>query len=156
MTQAILERLKLPNATIRDVSHLVAHHMFNYQEEWTDAAVRRLIARVGEASIGDIIALRRADQIGMCPENAQYFPQGLSEFAQRVSDVMKSGRAFTVSKLAIDGNDIMRDLGLAPGPRVGIILNELLQSVLEDPALNERETLLEIARRLAKERLPGG
>ena len=117
MTEAILERLKLPNATIKEVTHLVACHMFNYQEEWSNAAVRRLIARVGEGSIKDIIALRRADQIGMCRDNAQHFPQGLSEFAQRVSEVMESGRAFTVSKLAVDGNDIMEDLGLAPGPR---------------------------------------
>jgi len=155
MTQAILERLKLPNATIKEVSHLVAHHMFNYQDEWSDAAVRRLIARVGEGSINDIMALRRADQIGMCRENAQYFPQGLSDFAQRVTEVMESGRAFTLSKLAINGNDIMQDLGIAPGPQVGIILNELLQSVLEDPAMNERGKLLEIARKLVKERLGG-
>jgi putative nucleotidyltransferase with HDIG domain len=154
MTQSILERLKLPNATIKAVSHLVAHHMFNYQEEWSDAAVRRLIARVGEGSIQDLIALRRADQIGMCPENRQYFPQGLSDFAGRVSAVMEAGRAFTVSKLAVDGNDIMRDVGLAPGPRVGTILNELLKSVLEDPALNEKGKLLEIAKKLVKERLP--
>ena len=155
MTRDILERLKLPNAVIKDVSHLVAHHMFNYQEEWSDAAVRRLIARVGEGSIRDIIALRRADQVGMCPENAEHFPQGLSEFAARVAEVMESGRAFTLSKLAIDGNDIMRELGLAPGPQVGIILDELLQSVLEDPRLNEREKLLEIARKLSAERLGG-
>ncbi len=155
MTRAILERLKLPNATIKEVSHLVAHHMFNYQAHWSDAAVRRLIARVGEGSIGDIIALRRADQIGMCPQNAAHFPQGLSEFAARVAEVMESGRAFTLSKLAIDGNDIMTELGLAPGPRVGIILDELLQSVLEDPRLNERDKLLEIARKLSAERLGG-
>jgi putative nucleotidyltransferase with HDIG domain len=156
MTQEILLKLKLPNAVIKDVSHLVSHHMFNYQEEWSDAAVRRLISRVGEGSIGDIIALRRADQIGMCHENAQYFPQGLAEFAQRVNDVLESGRAFTISRLAIDGNDIMKDLGLKPGPQIGIILNELLQSVLEDPALNEREKLLEISRKLVSERLGKG
>jgi putative nucleotidyltransferase with HDIG domain len=153
MTEAILERLKLPHATIRDVSHLVTHHMFNYQEEWSDAAVRRLVARVGEGAIGDLMALRRADQIGMCEENARFFPQGLSDFAQRVADVAKSGRAFTLSKLAINGNDLMTQLGLVPGPRVGIILNELMDTVLEDPALNEKEKLLEIARRLLKERL---
>lgn len=155
MTQEILERLKLPNAVIRDVSHLVAHHMFNYQEEWSDAAVRRLVARVGEGSIRDIIALRRADQIGMCRENERYFPQGLSEFARRVGDVLESGKALTLSKLAIDGHDIMTELGLAPGPQVGIILKELLQSVLEDPALNERESLMTIARRLVQERIGG-
>ncbi len=153
LARGILERLKLPNATVKEVVHLVAHHMFNYQEHWSDAAVRRLIARVGEGSINDIIALRRADQVGMCPQNAEHFPEGLSEFARRVAEVMKSGRAFTLSKLSIDGNDIMTALGLAPGPRVGIILNELLQSVLEDPKLNEKEKLLGIARKLAAERL---
>ena len=153
LTQEILLRLKLPNTTIKEVSHLVAHHMFNYQEEWSDAAVRRLIARVGEGSIDDIIALRRADQVGMCPENAQYFPKGLAEFAGRVGAVMEAGRAFTVSKLAIDGTILMEKLGMKPGPRVGIILNELLQSVLEDPALNDSERLLDIARKLLKESL---
>ncbi len=155
MTQEILFRLKLPHAVIRETTHLVTHHMFNYQEEWTDSAVRRLIARVGEGSIDDLMALRRADQIGMCPENAQRFPQGLALFAERVKAVKEQGRAFTVSRLAVNGNDIMERLGIAPGPQVGIILNELLQSVLEDPKLNEREKLFEIAGKLLRERLGG-
>ncbi len=94
MTEEILTRLKLPIAVVKDVSHLVAHHMFNYQEEWSDAAVRRLIARVGEQKIDDIMALRRADQIGMCRENASAFPQGLADFASRVRAVMESGTRF--------------------------------------------------------------
>ncbi len=155
MTEEILTRLKLPLAVVKDVSHLVAHHMFNYQEEWSDAAVRRLIARVGEQKIDDIMALRRADQVGMCRENASAFPQGLSDFASRVRAVMESARAFTVRQLAVDGHDLMERLAIPPGPTVGIILNELLQAVLEDPALNEKERLLEIAGRLNRERLGG-
>ncbi len=155
MTRSILERLRLPNAVIKDTAHLVAHHMFNYQEEWTDAAVRRLVARVGEESIQDLIALRRADQIGMCRENAAVFPQGLSEFANRVQAVLGSDRALTVSRLAVNGTDLMQRLGLAPGPKVGIILQELLESVLEDPSLNQKEKLLEIAEKMLKERLGG-
>jgi len=155
MTEEILTRLKLPLAVVRDVSHLVAHHMFNYQEEWSDAAVRRLIARVGEQKIDDIMALRRADQIGMCRENASAFPQGLSDFASRVHTVMENARAFTVRQLAVDGHDLMERLAIPPGPTVGVILNELLQAVLEDPALNEKERLLEIAGRLNRDRLGG-
>ena len=153
MTTDILTRLKLPNAVVKDVTHLVANHMFNYLEEWSDAAVRRLIARVGEARIKDIIALRRADQIGMCRENEKVFPEGLARFAQRVSDVLDAGRAFSVRQLAVNGSDIMERLKLPPGPRVGIILEELLKSVLEDPALNEKETLLGIAEKMFRERL---
>jgi tRNA nucleotidyltransferase (CCA-adding enzyme) len=155
MARSILERLKLPNAVIRDTAHLVAHHMFNYQEEWSDAAIRRLVSRVGEESIRDIIALRRADQVGMCRENAAVFPQGLSEFAHRVDQVLGADRALTISRLAVDGGDVMERLGIPPGPKVGIILQELLQSVLEDPALNEKEKLLEIARKMLVERLGG-
>jgi tRNA nucleotidyltransferase (CCA-adding enzyme) len=153
MAEAILQRLKLPNAVIHDVCHLIANHMFNYLEEWSDAAVRRLIARVGESAIADIITLRRADQIGMCRENADIFPRGLADFSQRVKGVLAAGRAFSVSQLAVNGNDIMKSLGIPPGPRIGVILNELLQSVLDDPSQNEREKLLEIASKLYKERI---
>ncbi|HTO21708.1 MAG TPA: HD domain-containing protein [Spirochaetia bacterium] len=155
MTRAILERLRLPNAVIKDTAHLVAQHMFNYQEEWSDAAVRRLVSRVGEGSIKDLLALRRADQLGMCRENARYFPQGLSDFAHRVDSVLSADRALTISSLAVNGRDVMERLGLPPGPKVGVILQELLQSVLEDPALNSREKLLEIAAKMLRERLGG-
>jgi len=153
MAEQILLRLKLPHAVVKDVSHLIAHHMFNYQEEWSDAAVRRLIARVGDEKIKDIIALRRADQVGMCRENARTFPEGLANFAARVSAVLEAGRAFTVRQMAADGDDIMSRLGLPPGPRVGIILEELLQAVLDDPSLNEKEKLLQIAERFYNQRL---
>ncbi|MGD0782529.1 MAG: polynucleotide adenylyltransferase, partial [Candidatus Aminicenantales bacterium] len=125
-------------AVVKDVVHLILHHMFNYQDEWSDSAVRRLIARVGEEKIDDIIALRRADQVGMCKENARAFPEGLARFAERVSHVLSQGRAFTVRQVAVNGRDLMERLGIPPGPQVGIILEELLQTVLEDPALNER------------------
>ncbi len=155
MVEAILMRLKLPLAVVKDVCHLVTHHMFNYQEEWSDAAVRRLIARVGEEKIDDLMALRRADQIGMCRENAAAFPQGLADFAARVHSVKQEGRAFSLRQLAVHGGDIMKTLGIPPGPVVGVILNELLQAVLEDPGLNEKEKLLEIAGRMHRERLGG-
>jgi hypothetical protein len=153
MAEAILVRLKLPGTVVKEVSHLVAHHMFNYQEEWSDAAVRRLIARVGEDKVHNVIALRRADQIGMCGENAAVYPEGLARFAARVAAVLDAGRAFTVRQLAANGSDVMERLGLPPGPRIGVILAELLQAVLEDPALNTKEKLLEIAGTLCRERL---
>jgi hypothetical protein len=130
--------------------------MFNYQEEWTDAAVRRLIARVGEENVNDLIALRRADQIGMCRENEAHFPEGLAQFAGRVRTVLEGERALTLKKLAVKGEDLMERLGIPPGPLVGTLLAELLASVLDDPGLNERERLLTIAERFYRERLAPG
>jgi putative nucleotidyltransferase with HDIG domain len=149
----ILTRLRLPTAVVKRVSHLVANHMFNYQEEWSDAAVRRLLARVGEDGIDDLMSLRRADQIGMCRENAESFPVGLARFAERVRRVLAEKKVFTIKHLAVDGNDVMERTGLPQGPAVGAILDELLQTVIDDPGLNERERLLDIAMRFHLQRI---
>jgi tRNA nucleotidyltransferase (CCA-adding enzyme) len=154
----VLQRLRFPTAVVKRVTHLVRHHMFNYQEEWTDAAVRRLIARVGEDTVEDLVALRRADQLGMCADNALLFPAGLARFVERIQEVRSRQHAFSLRDLAVDGAKIMARLALPPGPAVGTILQQLLQAVLDDPALNEEQRLLEIAERLYRDRMerPGG
>ena len=49
------------------------------------------------------------------------------------------------SDLAVDGRDLMAELGVAPGPGLGRILDELLERVMADPELNDRPTLLLLA-----------
>lgn len=137
--RALLGRLRYARALIERVDALIAAHMFDYQPEWSDAAVRRLVARVGREAIGDLIALRRADQIG------SGVPRDLAktdELAARVAAEFERQSALTVRDLAVDGGDVMRVLGVGPGPAVGRVLARLLDEVLEDPARNERERLL--------------
>jgi len=153
MAAAALERLRFPSAVIEAVAHLVGEHMFNYTEEWSDAAVRRLVARVGERHIDSLIALRRADAAGMCPQNAGSCPQRLARFAEHVRAVVAKASALTVRQLAVAGNAVMERLGIPPGPAVGVVLAQLLEAVLDDPGLNERERLLEMADRLYVERI---
>lgn len=153
MAEEIMRRLKFPNATIAAVRHLVLSHMFHYTPDWTDAAVRRFVARVGEERLHDVLSLRRADQIGTCQDHQ--VSASLVELERRVERLRDSTAAFTIRDLAVDGRAIMAELGLPPGPTVGIILGELLESVLDDPALNSRELLLGIARRFHESRLLG-
>lgn len=155
LTEDILRRLKFPNATIRRTVHLVFHHMFNYTDEWTDSAVRRLISKVGEEYMNDLIELRRADQIGMCNRGDGSIPEGLVKFVSRVRSVLEKDRAFTVKQLAVNGQEVMDRLSIGPGPAVGIILSQLLAAVLEDPSQNDRDALLLIAERFYKQRFPG-
>ena len=54
---------------------------------------------------------------------------------------MPFGRA----DLAVDGDDLMRELGIGPGPALGRIIDDLLERVLTDPELNDRPTLLLLA-----------
>jgi putative nucleotidyltransferase with HDIG domain len=137
-------RLRYPNALIKRMVHLIEEHMFHYDETWTDAAVRRLIIRVGEESLEDMYALRRADAYATAGmEN----PGLLAPLRSRIDGILARDNALSLRDLAVSGRDLM-GIGVKSGKHMGIILGELLETVLEDPALNTREKLLEIAGKL--------
>jgi tRNA nucleotidyltransferase/poly(A) polymerase len=145
---AVLGRLRYPRTLAERVDALIACHMFGYEPAWSDAAVRRLMSRVGVDAVGDLLALRRADQI------ATGYARDLDsteELARRNDAEIARASAITVRDLAIDGDDVMRELGIAPGRRVGAILANLLDEVLEVPARNDRERLLARVREIASE-----
>jgi tRNA nucleotidyltransferase (CCA-adding enzyme) len=62
---------------------------------------------------------------------------------------MSARPPLSARELAVNGDDIMSALSIAPGPRVGAVLDALLERVLDDPALNEPDLLLALARELA-------
>jgi hypothetical protein len=116
--------------------------MFHYTEDWGDAAVRRFIVRVGEENLDELYRLRFADSFGttgMEPEADLLLP-----LVNRVEDILSRNGAFSLKDLAVSGKDLIAS-GIKPGKYMGIILRELLEAVLDDPALNTREKLLEIA-----------
>jgi poly(A) polymerase/tRNA nucleotidyltransferase (CCA-adding enzyme) len=90
--------------------------------------------------VADLFDLRIADNLGNGLKTG--FPHYLGELADRVAEILRKQEALTVRDLAVDGNDVMRELGLGAGPRVGQVLEKLLQEVLEDPSRNDRERLL--------------
>ena len=62
--------------------------------------------------------------------------------------VRERGEPTTRGMLAVNGNDLIA-IGFAPGPQLGLVLDRLLALVVDDPALNVRDTLLARARILA-------
>jgi len=123
------------------VVHLIREHMFDFQESWTDAAVRRFVRRVGVEHVADLFDLRMADALG----NGTRGPdtRRLEAMAKRIERVLREASALSVQQLAVDGDDVMRTLGLPPGPEVGRALQALLELVIEQPALNTRAALLQ-------------
>jgi uncharacterized protein YydD (DUF2326 family) len=150
MTSEILGRLRYSNAVAANVSHLVEEHMFQYDDRWTEAAVRRFVIRVGKENLENIYRLRRADAYATA--GVENNPLFLLPLAERAARVIKAGNAFTLKNLAVSGNDLM-EIGVKPGKSMGIILNQLLETVLDDPELNTREKLLGIAGRIHQSRL---
>jgi tRNA nucleotidyltransferase (CCA-adding enzyme) len=142
MADVWLKRYRFSNDERARVVHLVEHHLVCYSDEWSDAAVRRFVKRVGVANVDDLLQLARADALGK-GRDVQAELAALGRLAQRIAQVKQQGAAFGIRDLAIDGNDVMQRLGIAPGQRVGSVLEELLQRVLERPELNQREALLQ-------------
>jgi putative nucleotidyltransferase with HDIG domain len=142
MTAAILKRLRAPRAIADRVVLLVAQHMFTYDDGWSDAGVRRFIKRVGRPALDELFALREADNVG-----SGHAPDAhrLGELRSRVAAELAASVALDRNDLAIDGDDLIRELGLAPGPRLGRLIDDLLERVIADPKLNDRPTLLAIA-----------
>ena len=145
---ALLERLHLPRAAVERVVELVRQHMFTYDPSWGDAGIRRFIQRVGAENLEDLFALREADNEGSgVPAGAH----GLGELQARVRDQLAAKAVLDLRHLAVDGDDLMAELGLPPGPTLGRILDALLDRVVGDPALNDRATLLLIAESMLTE-----
>jgi hypothetical protein len=123
--------------------------MFMYQPNWTDAAVRRFIGKVGPGSIGGLLALRAADNEGSgLPVDAGHLP----ELASRIGAQLAMNLVLTRNDLALNGDDLMAELGLTQGPLLGDLLDDLTERVVSEPALNDREILLDLSRRLISER----
>jgi tRNA nucleotidyltransferase (CCA-adding enzyme) len=137
-----MRRLRFPNDTTAQVCHLVAQHMFHYSHEWTDAAVRRFIARVGTENIENLLRLRLADTAATAGTDLD--PETVQEFRKRLASVAAKDMALRIRDLAVDGNDLA-SLGVPRGPGMGKILGELLETVLDDPGQNTKERLLRIA-----------
>jgi uncharacterized protein YydD (DUF2326 family) len=147
ITKTILSRLRYPNNIIESVCHLIEQHMFHYTDDWSDAAVRRFIIRIGEDNLNDIFALRRADAFGH--EGKMMDPRSLLPFQDRLEKILSEAKVQSLKDLTVTGKDLIK-LGIPAGKKIGIILNELLEAVIDDPSLNEKERLLHIAKKIAE------
>lgn len=149
MALTIMERLKCSNEEKNRVTNLIRHHMFHYTPDWTDGAVRRFINRVGLEAMEDLFDLRMADQKAI---HGFSYPESLIELRERIDQVLKESNALTIKDLAVNGNDLA-DLSIPRGPHMGRVLEELLETVLDDPLQNNRETLLTIAKNFYETRI---
>ncbi len=155
MARGILVRLKFSNAQIDAVCHLIKEHMFNYESSWSDAAVRRFVQRVGAENIDALFDLRLADIYGMKRVDVRLHDTAvcgkLLELRERVDGVLSQKSAMGLKDLAVNGGDLIK-IGIPAGKKMGAVLNELFEAVTDDPAMNNRDPLLALAKNLWEEK----
>lgn len=145
MAWPLLTRLRFSNEERERIAHLVRNHLVCYSDDWSDAAVRRFIRRIGRERLDDLYALNRADVLGK-GKDATSDLEALEKLKGRVTAVLAAGDALGVKDLAVNGHDLMRELGMKPSRELGVVLEWLLERVLEDPKRNDRGALLELAK----------
>lgn len=133
VVKKILEDLRFSRETIEKVTKLVRWHMFfSDPDQITLSAVRRMIRNVGEESIEDLLNLRVCDRIGTGRPKEQ--PFRFRKYKAMVDQALRD--PISVSMLKTDGLRLQELFHVKPGPRIGHILNALLEEVLEDPKKN--------------------
>jgi tRNA nucleotidyltransferase (CCA-adding enzyme) len=140
--EAILRRLKSSNADTERVTTLVARQTDLFPPDAPPAGVRRWLIHLGPDLVRDFFRLR----IGLWhAEPDEVGRRDLVERWRAAHRELLTHPPLAVGDLAIDGADL-KSLGLRPGPVFGEILRTLLERVVEDPSLNERDRLLAFAR----------
>ncbi len=138
MVSAVADRLRLSNEQKNKLVTLVRHHMFSVSEEQTDKAVRRFLRNIGLENVDSMLALRTGDRLGSGATETSWRTE---DFKKRILEVQKM--PFSIKDLKINGTDVMKELGIKPGPRIGEILKEIFEEVDDGKIKNEREALIE-------------
>jgi tRNA nucleotidyltransferase (CCA-adding enzyme) len=139
MAFEICNRLRFSKKDTKRIINLIRWHMFSVNENLSDAGVRRFIRRIGEENVADMMDLRIGDRLGGGTQTAESWR--LKKFKDRVAGEM-APKPFSINDLAVDGNDVMKELSLKPGPQIGKILQALFVEVDEDMSKNNKDFLV--------------
>lgn len=140
----VMDRLKFDNKTKQEVVDLVLYHDADIYPG--RRSVKRWLNKIGYDLLDKLINIKGADN-GAQSEMAQItLPWRFLEVRKIAGDIMDEQQCFQIKDLAINGYDIL-SLGVKPGPKVGEILNHLLDKVIEEEIENDRDILIEEAKR---------
>ena len=138
IARAMLEQLRYPNALIERVCAAIRVHMFDLTETASDATIRKRFALLGRERTEDLIMIREADVRG-----SGYKTAFVAERWRKIyADMQREHAPFSESDLCVSGADIMAELGLDAGERVGRIKRQLLLHCAVHPKDNRPDVLL--------------
>jgi tRNA nucleotidyltransferase (CCA-adding enzyme) len=145
MVRKILRRLKFDNYTIDMVQRLVKWH--DYRFTLKPASIRKATNRIGEDIMMLLFVVKRADILAQSLYHRDEKLEEIRKAQELFTEIIKSKQCLTLKSLAVNGQDLMM-AGFPSGKQLGVILNQLLEQVLEDPELNEKEQLIQLAKKI--------
>ena len=143
-SKEMLKNLRFSNAFIDTVYNIILLH--DMYPDGKKSTVAKFCSKYSPEIIKLTLELMRGDTAG---KNPQFIPAQLSSYdlaQEQVKEIVDSGLCLKISDLKVNGED-MKNLGIQ-GKNIGSTLNTLLQLVLEEKLDNERDVLIEAARKI--------
>ena len=149
-----LRRLRLSEKLIKEICFLIDMHMYDYRAKWKNKTVRKFIKKVGITKndldkLGQIplFQLRIADRLGSGFKNTPVTGRQKA-FEERIKKAFSEAEIFGKEDMAVNGTDVAKHLRISPGPKIGVILDKLLDIIMEKPLFNNKKDLLDMASEL--------
>ncbi|EHJ25291.1 tRNA nucleotidyltransferase/poly(A) polymerase family protein [Clostridioides difficile 050-P50-2011] len=143
IAKKILRRLKYDNYTINKVLILIQYH--DYRIEPKRKIIKKLLNKLEDVELfEDLIKVNWADTLAKNPKYAKQKILNLIECEKEFKHIINQKECFNLKDLAINGKDLI-SIGIKPGKDIGHILNKMLEIVINNPELNEKEILKEKA-----------
>lgn len=140
MADDMLRRLKFDNATREAVVQLVEHHDATIVP--TEKCVRRWLNKIGEEQFRRLLHVKMGDTLAHNPETLGTRVDDIYQARKILDRVIKERQCFSLKDLAIRGQDIIR-AGVPQGPRVGEILKEILNRVVDGELENNHALIMD-------------
>lgn len=144
MTDSIMKRLRFDNETRNNVVELVYYHDATF--EVGKKYVKRWLNKIGEKQFRRLLQVKKADNKAQNLELSSDRIKELSEIEALIDKVLQEDECFSLKDLAVNGKDLI-GVGYKAGKELGNTLNKLLQLVIDGDCPNEKEKLLQEAKK---------
>ena len=147
MAYEILQRLRYDNDTIKTVTQLVSFHDCEINRR---QHIKRWLNKIGEERFRQLIEVKKADAAAQAMAVRADRINALSGILIMLDEIIAQNQCFSLKDLAVKGRDLI-DAGLSEGKQIGVILDKLMDTVINEEAENDKAALLEIAKEQIKE-----
>ncbi|MDP4092069.1 MAG: HD domain-containing protein [Bacillota bacterium] len=144
---SILRRLRFDTKSIHKILKLVELHDIDIKPDPT--SVRKAVNRAGSDLFEILLKVYEADKRAQTPDFLEERLKSLKEIRDIYLEIMEKGQCVDLKGLAVTGDDLVRE-GFEEGIKIKNALDKLLADVLNNPELNRKDILLNIAKKYTR------
>jgi tRNA nucleotidyltransferase (CCA-adding enzyme) len=142
LAAAIMERLRFDNKSIKKITKLIKYHDTFIKP--TCVSLRKAVSKMGKEIFPDLLKVKLADKLAQNPKYSQKSVDYINRLRFLYEKMLENKCCTSLKELAINGDDLLR-LGFRQGKQIKTILDKILEAVIEEPELNKKEILIDMA-----------